>query len=309
MNSYEESLINKKNRILAKIEKLKKEKEELKNEPIKAYETYDYIDDIRKNSDTGELENWGKVYGKRMVLGREAKERRDNKISSIEREIQELYSEIGAINVELSKIEWNKPENVAKRQQAELIEQRQKRQEQLDKERIKHEELHKNLNKLIEYLRMAGLRDLARRLSNLRFAYSPKSGYIRDEIVLQIEEETLRREKLLTPKEKRDIKKNVIRLSKDATRTVRRYKDLCTLRAYASRIVHDIENKGISKMQGDALYSALELYFTQPTGKYYFRDYRGHSRCEELENLGYQYLAFYRDPNSKYNEGVRKFKI
>ena len=184
------------------------------------------------------------------------------------------------------------------------------KEQKLKEERLEHEEKYDNLNNLVEYLGIAGLDDLARRLSQLRFAFQkPKSDYINKEIDLQSKEKSFRTKSQTTKKEYKEIKRSIVKLIKEATRNAKKYKDLYDLYTNAWKIVQDIDDKGISKMHGQELYDALENYFTQPTGKYLFRDHGNYYSRKESENLGYQYLAFYRDYGSKYNEDVRKHKI
>lgn len=234
------------------------------------------------------------------------------KSSQREKEIKlySLRSELKQAQDELFKLEWDKPENVSRREEEALIRGDKEQEKQLKEERLEHEERYDDLNKLVEYLKIAGLDDIANRLSQLRFAFQkPKSDYINREIDLQSKEKTFNSRTQTTKKEYKEIKRSVIRLSKSATSIAKKYKDLYKLYLGAWEIVRDIEKKGISKMHGSELSIALENYFTQPTGEYLFRDYGSYYSRKESENLGYQYLAFYRDYGSKYNEDVRKHKI
>lgn len=234
------------------------------------------------------------------------------KSSQREKEIKlySLRSELKQAQDELFKLEWGKPENVSKREEEALIRGDKEQEKQLKEERLEHEERYEDLNKLVAYLKIAGLDDIANRLSQLRFSFQkPKSDYINKEIDLQSKEKTFNTRAQTTKKEYKEIKRSVIRLSKSATRNAKKYKDLYKLYLGAWEIVSDIEKKGISKMQGSELSVVLKNYFTQPTDEYLFRDYGNYYSRKESENLGYQYLAFYRDYGSKYNEDVRKHKI
>lgn len=234
------------------------------------------------------------------------------KLLQREREIElySLRSELRQAQDELSKLEWNKLENVSERKEKALAREYKDKEKQLKEERLEHEDRYDDLNKLVEYLKIAGLVDIANRLSQLRFAFQkPKSDYISREIDLQSKEKAFDARVQTTKKEYKEIRRSVIKLSRSATSIAKKYKDLYKLYLRASEIVSDIEEKGISKMHGSELKIALENYFTQPIGKYRFRDYGNFYSYKESKNLGYQYLAFYRDYNSKYNEDVRKHKI
>jgi len=306
MRSYEDDLNLEKIQLLKRIKELEEEKKRLEDEPIKATTTYDYVDDIRINSDTGLRENWGKKYGVREVPAWEVRENRYNRIRRIDQQIQELLDKLRPINIELNTIEYNKPENVAKREEQERIRDEEEQKKQLDQERLDHEETYDDVNKLVKYLELAGMYDLAKHVSELRFAYKKrKSDYVIDEIELRSKEKEFEDKTIITKKEYRDIKKRVIRLTKKATAMARKYKELYELYCSAREIVRDIEKKGIDVTDSDTLHK----YFNEPTGEYYFRDYGNYFSLKESENLGYDHLKFYRDYDSKYNEDVRKHKI
>lgn len=315
MDAYEETLLREKKQLLVKIEELKEEKKRLEETPIKETTTYGIKDDIRIDSDIGKLMNFGKTYGEIEVPAWKVKENINNRIIKIDEEIEELRRKVGLINDKLFRIEWEKPENVIKRQKAQQNESVKMQGEQLKKERLEHEETYKALSKLVEYLKIvgiydSGLRYLANRLDELRFAFQKKKNeYIVDEIDLQSRENAFKTKTLTTKKEYREIKRSVIRLTKIATRNAKKYKELYELYLAAWEIVKDIERKGISKMQGDKLSEALKKYFTQPTSEYLHKDYRNNYSYKKAENLGYKYLEFYRNYDSKYNEAIRKQKI
>ena len=288
-----------------KIARLMREIEELEK---KGYATRkrETVTNYEYNSDVGVKTPFGK---KEISVSMSEDELKASK-RNWELELYSLRSELKKTQDELLKLEWDKPENVAKRQQEEVRRSREEQEHQLHEARLEHEERYDDLNKLVEYLRIAGLDDIANKLSQLRFAFQkPKSDYINKEIDLQTKEKTFNTRTQTTKKEYKEIKRSVIRLSKIATSIAKKYKDLYKLYLGAWEIVIDIEEKGISKMHGSELSIALENYFTQPTGEYLFRDYGSYYSRKESENLGYQYLAFYRDYGSKYNEDVRKHKI
>jgi len=294
----EEYLKEKITRLMGKIEQLEE----------RGYATHkrQIVTNYEYNSDVGVKTPFGEKEIPMPMSGDELKASREK----WELELYSLRSELKQAQDELFKLEWAKPENVAKRQQETTKKNIEEQKEQLHKERLEHEERYDDLNKLVEYLKIAGLDDIANRLSQLRFAFQkPKSDYINKEIDLQTKEKTFNTRTQTTKKEYKEIKRSVIRLSKIATSIAKKYKDLYKLYLGAWEIVIDIEEKGISKMHGSELSIALENYFTQPTGEYLFRDYGSYYSRKESENLGYQYLAFYRDYGSKYNEDVRKHKI
>ena len=229
-----------------------------------------------------------------------------------ELELYSLESELKRAQDELFELEWNKPENVSRREEEALLAEKQEKEKQLREERLEHEERYENsdLNKLVEYLKIARLYDIANMLSELRFAFKkPKTNYINQEIDLQSKERSFYTGNQTTKKEYKEIKKSVIKLSKTATKNAKKYKDLYNLYLAAREIVMDIEKKGISEMSQSELSTALNQYFTQPVGTYFFIDFEKNGSYKESENLGYQYLEFYRDYESKYNEDVRKHKI
>ena len=294
----EEYLKAKISRLIGEIEQLEK----------RGYATHkrQNVTNYEYNSDVGVKTPFGEKEIPMPMSGNELKASREK----WELELCSLRSELKQAQDELFKLEWAKPENVAKRQQETTKKNIEEQKEQLQKERLEHEERYDDLNKLVEYLDIAGLDDLAMNLSQLRFAFQKtKSDYINKEIELQNKEKTFNSRTQTTKREYKEIKRSVIRLTKNATRNAKKYKDLYNLYLHAWEIVRDIKKKGISEMHGSELRIALESYFTQPTGEYLFRDYGSYYSRKESENLGYQYLAFYRDYGSKYNEDVRKHKI
>ena len=294
----EEYLKSEISRLLKEIEQL--EKKEVPTQKRGYVTNYTYNSDVGMKLPHGEIMDWVPMSSEEIKAALQEKELK----------LYSLRSELKQAQDKLFEIEWDKPENVSKREQEALIWEDKEQEEQLKEARLEHEEKYDNLNKLVEYLKIAGLDDIANRLSQLRFAFQkPKSAYINKEIDLQSQEKTFRTKIQTTKKEYIEIKRSVIKLTKNATRLAKRYKDLYKLYFDAWKIVSDIEEKGISKMSGDELARTLENYFSQPTGKYYFRDYGNYYSLKESENLGYQYLAFYRDYGSKYNEDVRKYKI
>lgn len=288
----------------AKISRLMKEIEELEKQGVPTQKRGTVTQGVY-DSDLGvkvprETIGWVPMSSKEIRTFQDEKELR----------LYELRSELKRAKDELFKIKWNKPENVSKRQEEALVRGDKEQEKQLKEARLEHEERYDDLNKLVEYLELAGFGDLARRLSQLRFAFQKtKSDYINDEIDLRSKEKTFNTKRQTTKKEYKEIKRSVIKLNKDATRIAKKYKDLYNLYLASSEIIRDIEKKGISRMHGDELRVALENYFKQPTGQYYFRDHGNYYSLKESKNLGYEHLAFYRDYNSKYNEDVRKHKI
>lgn len=285
-----------------RISKLRKEIEELEERRYATHKrqtvtNYEYNSDEGVKTPFGEKEISVEMSNDELNASRRA----------WELQLYSLRSKLKQAQDELFKLEWNKPENVARREKEALIKSNEERKEQLEEEQAKHEERYDDLNKLVEYLEIAGLDDLARNLSKLRLAnHKPKSPYIEKEIELSIKKEEVTTNVKTTKKEYKQLRKSVLKLNKEATRMAKKYKDLYDLYRNACKIVQDIEDKGISKMHGKELYDALKNYFTQPTGKYLFRDHGNYYSRKESENLGYQYLAFYRDSGSKYNEDVRR---
>ena len=83
------------------------------------------------------------------------------------------------------KLEWDEPENIARREDEASVRSDKEHEKRLREERLEHEERYDDLNKLVEYLKIAGLDDIANRVSQLRFAIQkPKSDYINKEIDL-----------------------------------------------------------------------------------------------------------------------------
>lgn len=188
-------------------------------------------------------------------------------------------------------------------------EEKEKARKQLRELGLELQERNYYSNKLVEYLNFAGLVDIAIIVDQFRFAFQiSKRDYINKVIDLYNDSTTITRKTQISKEEYKETKKMVIKLSKKATHRAKKYKDLYKLYLDAEKIVRDIEGKGIHKLDRFELISTLENYFSQPTGKYYYRD-NGYYNLKESENLGYQYLAFYRDYESKYNEDVRKNRI
>ena len=284
--------------LMGEIEKLEK----------KGYATHkkETITNYEYNSDVGVKTPFGE---KEISIPMSVDELKESK-RNFELELNSLKIELKQARDELFKLEWNKPENVAKRQRETVIRNREEQEQQLHQERLEHEEGHKELNKLVEYLKIAGLHDLAREISQLRFAFKKtKSNYINREIDLLSKEKSFRTKTLTTKKEYKEIKRSVVKLSKRATKIAKKYKGLYNLYLNAWEIVHDIKKKGISEMGGESLYRALKDYFNQPTGEYFLEDNESYYSSKKSANLGYQYLDFYRDYGSKYNEDVRSHKI
>lgn len=232
-----------------------------------------------------------------------ARRNRDTKLYSLKSELQQARDE-------LFKLEWNKPENVAKREAEARAKDRKEQEEQLNEERAEQDAKTEDVSRLISYLEMAGLDDLARNLAKLRFAYRKSNDeYINTEVDLRSREREFNTGNITTKREYSQIRKSVVKLSKTSTKMAKRYKDLYKLYTNAWEIVSDIEDKGITKLHGDALCSALRSYFTEATGKYHVRVQGNFYKLEECENLGYQYLGFYRDSDSLYSKDEEKHKI
>jgi len=289
-----------------KISSLKQEIEKLENEEFSTKKS-GYVTNYSKDSDLGIRVPNGKVMGIVSMSSEEIAKAYDEK----ESRLYLLRNELKQAEEELLKIEYNKPENVSKRQQKTIIVNREKQEQQLKNERLEHDERYEYLNMLVEYLKLAGLRDLAYEVSQMRFAgKNPKNDYIVREVDLLSKEEAFRKKVQTTSKEYRQIKKDnvkkVKRLGKDATRKAKKYKELHRLYINAREIVLDIKKKGLSEMGRSELAEALETYFTQPTGQYYFHEHGNNYSLQESPNLGYQYLEFYRDYGSKYNTDARK---
>lgn len=232
--------------------------------------------------------------------------------SQWEMELYSLKSELRQAQDELLKIECNKPEFIEKRKQEEIRRNEQEQKKQLEERRLEQDERFEDLNKLVEYLRLADMEDLASHLEQMRFAFQkPKSGYVTNEIDLRSEEQSFITKTQTTKKEYREIRRNVVKLTKVATHMAKKYKDLYKLYTSAWEIIQDMEQKGILLKKGSDLARAVNEYFKQPTGKYYFRNKGSMNNysLEESPNLGYECLSFYRDSNNKYNEDVRKKRI
>lgn len=258
----------------------------------------------------------------RLLDLRQQKERQfisENEKKHLEYKEAELNMALENAMEDLKIITQGKPENVEKRKKEEEKrneENLKMAKEQLDQERLEHEKSYnEDLYALIECLKATGVDELkavARRLADLRFAYkNAKDDFIRDEIDLRVKETANKnarwgRDDVTTKKEKREIKKNVILLTKKATRMAKRYKELYFFMSKASFIMEDLRDKGLWPINwqngGDA---ALKAYFTQPTKNVDI----GYGRYMSMPNEGYEMLGFVRDYDSKYNEDVRRRRI
>lgn len=290
--------------LIKKIYDLEKEIERLENQEISKYKSGIVTVGV-KDSDLGvkvPFETSGLVLKTDEELLSEQKSK-DN-------ELYRLKSELALAREELFSVDWDKTENVVQRDKEKAVMSKEEIEKELSEKRFSHESSYKDLNRLVQYLEIVGLRDLARRLSNFRFAFHKKdSPFISREIDLQSEEKTFKTSIITTKKEYNQIKKNVVRLSKDMTKAAKKYKELYTLFLNAHNIVRDIEKKGITQLYGSELKNALDIYFNEPTGEYYSLIHGSDYELKSSSNLGYQYLDFYRDPNSKYNEDVRKHRL
>ena len=155
----EEYLKAKISRLIGEIEQLEK----------RGYATHkrQNVTNYEYNSDVGVKTPFGEKEIPMPMSGNELKASREK----WELELCSLRSELKQAQDELFKLEWAKRENVAKRQQETTKKNIEEQKEQLQKERLEHEERYDDLNKLVEYLDIAGLDDLAMNLSQLRFAF------------------------------------------------------------------------------------------------------------------------------------------
>lgn len=257
----------------------------------------------------------------RLLDLRQQKERQfisENEKKHLEYKEAELNMALENAMEDLKIITQGKPENVEKRKKEEEKRNRESlmmESERLKQERLEHEKSYdEDLYALIECLRATldeELVDLANRLAKLRFAYkNAKSDFVRDEIDLRVKEDAnmdarIGGDGVTTKKEKREIKKNVIYLTKEATRMAKKYKELNILMHKASFIMWDLKNKGLWPIKRNTRYDiALKEYFTQPMSKRYIN---GHYRT--TENEAYELLGFVRDYDSKYNRDARKHRI
>lgn len=296
--------------LLKKIEKLE---EEIKKEKEKIVPTQKrgLVDYYAYNSDVGMDTFYDKVEGWVPMSSEEIEKAERRK----ELNLYSLESELKQARDELFLLQWNKPENVSKREEEEKVAKSEEQKQQLEEERVKHDERYDDLNKLVEYLELAGvydkgLRALAKNLSKLRFAYkNTKSDYITEEIDLKFKERAFAGVIQTSKKEYKQIRKEVIRLSKEATRMAKKYKELYNLYRNACNIVEDIENILKFNPSRSEWPRLLYDYFTQKTGIHHDRVSYNEYRSVDAANVGYEYLDFYRDHDSKYNEDVRKHRI
>lgn len=296
--------MNKEEMLRKKIEELKKEIEKLEK---KGYATQKWgkVTNYEYNSDIGVKT----PFGERDELVSMSSEEKAAARSKWESDIYYLKSQLRQAQDELYRLEYNKPENVAKREEEQFRKNKEEYEKKLVEARLEHEKRQENVKKLIEYLRLADLDDLARNLDKLRLAYQ-SSDFIKEEIELRSKEKAFSEGKIQTTKrEYKEVKRSVIRLNKSATKMAKKYKDLYRLYSKASSIVYDIEEKHIMDYPLQKAAGLLYDYFREASGDYYTKYNRGYYTSEESKNKGYEELAFYRDFYSKYNEGVRKGRI
>ena len=290
----------------SKIAKLEEEIKKLKESPIPKKKmgnvpTIDYNSDIGRYIPTGEshfdLVEMNEQDIKKFILAR------DNEIKEKEEELKETRERLFAI-------EWDKPENVEQRRQDEIANQKQMKVDEVEKSREEHENKFEDLNKLVHYLSLAGMEDLAEILAKMRYLpeFSPilkipkNNDYLNEEIELRSREHAIRNNTQTTKREYNEIKSGVKRLSQYATKLAKKYKDLTKLAKVAPYIIQDIERKEIMLNEGNDLVNALREYFNNETSEYV--TINGY---ETLENVGYKYLEFYRDSNFK--SDLRSHKI
>lgn len=186
----------------------------------------------------------------------------------------------------------------------------ERKHDELLKRRIEHEKDHKYLNILVECLTLAGMKDLARVLSDVRFSNYQMSlfsvhPYVQEEIDLRIDE-AVSKNSVTTKKEMDEIRRSVKRLPKKATMLLKKYSGLSNLYLAAQRIVYDMKKKGLLDIENvGERKQALTDYFKNPTSEYYIDD----NGLTESKNLGYEYLAFYRDLDSDYRNDYRRGRI
>ncbi len=211
----------------------------------------------------------------------------------IQDEIYNIKNRISEKYLELDKIEQSKPENVSKEKEKIAKQEYKERIEAFNKKYKEHLDEFEDQMKLVEYLRLAKLYDLSDELERMRFAFEGRSShYLNDEVKLLAEDEEISNGITVSKKQYKQIRKDVIRLSKIATKIAKKYKGLLSLWENAGAIVMDIEDKKLSTRE------ELESYFLNHVN-YLFKG----------ESLGYEYLGFYRDPNSSFNDYLRTRRI
>lgn len=265
--------------------------------------------DFDRNISTRQTQGWAEL----------SPELKRKKLDEINLEIYTLDGELKKLNDQLFLIEYNKPENIAKREEetrkqqerderkaieTEVFEQRKKAEEQAREERElfeyaqeSHNSQFTEVDELVGYLKTAGMFDLADHLSKLRFVYS---DYAKGEIDIRSRKKEIDSGKKTTKSEMKDIEKEVKKLSKEATHMVKKYKELMILFSNARDIVAEIKSiPGISSER-------IRKYFEE-------REYRAvENRGRNIrtrESMGYELLEFYRDSNSSYNEDIRKGRL
>ena len=112
--SIESRLKSELQQLLKQKENLEEEIKKIKAEPISPTKVHDMIQDRRKNSDTGLMENFGRKWGERELSAWEVEVGRHNRIRQMEEEIEKIFKKIWVISKDLEIIEWNKPGNIAK---------------------------------------------------------------------------------------------------------------------------------------------------------------------------------------------------
>lgn len=159
----------------------------------------------------------------------------------------------------------------------------------------KDKEEFADLKELVKYLDIAGMKELATKLYELRFIFREFSSD-----GLENREEDFVVNMITTSNEYKKIKKKSLKLPKNLTITVKQYKDLYNLYLDAHKIINDMNMKGILQKKGEDLKNAVRGYFTQPKGYYYHYYYRAAGTyyiLKDKEHLGYNYLEFYRNDN------------
>ena len=296
--SYKITLIDK------EIERL----EEMKNKPI-SRTTWEYTDRIVLNSDTGRLTNEGKAF---QEVERSPQDFRDIQ-EGIENHIEELKERRRELRAELERLITKDP-NYKKKKEAEekakQLEQMKVAQEKaIDDKFQERQDLIANEHLLIEYLRVAGMNDLANRLSTLLFLPTSKGLFglkLNEYANKSIEYNSMLKEQntghKTTKREYKEIKKDIVRLSKNASALARKYKGLSDLLKAASKIVDDLKMKGIELSENNRV--QISEYFNKPGGEYYQDD-----QFVQLKNIGYRYLKFYRDLDSEAKDDLARGRV
>lgn len=216
--------------------------------------------------------------------------------------LYELMNELRLAQEQLEQLELKQSQADEERLLKENIRKQTEESERIKAERIENNQPYKDLDILVKCLSCIGMDDLAELLSKMRYAYQNlKGNYIQKEIELQMDEKANNTGVAVTRKDYIQIKRSVAKLSKEATRMAKKYIDVYKLFSSAYELIDDMIDKKIINSQGEIIdYNKLDNYFNKPEEKY-FHKVSGVYKFAVEPNLGYQFLEFYRNVNSKYN--------